>query len=331
MHASRMKAAVIVEQGGRRQLSIQSVPAPEPGPGEVVARVRAVGLNRAELALNPNHRQTAPKQAYPIAGVEFAGEVSAVGPGVTAWREGDRVMGSTAGTYAEYCKIEAGHAYPVPDGMPWEQAATLPVALQTMHDAIMTNGLLKPGEAVLIQGATSGVGIVGLQIAKLKGARLVVGASRSAAKLAALAAFGMDLGVDVSKPDWPEEVRRATDGRGVELIVDMVSGPVANGNMQAAAVLGRIVNVGRLGGMTGEFDFDLHALKRIDYVGVTFRTRTSEEIAAIVQRVIDDLWPDVTAGRIRLPVDRTFSLEQAAEAHAYMRSNAHLGKLVLLT
>lgn len=330
MQASPMKAAVIVEQGGRRQLSIQSVPAPEPGPGEVVAQVRAVGLNRAELALNPNHRQTAPKQAHPIAGVEFAGEVSAVGPGVTAWREGDRIMGSTAGTYAEYCKTDARLAYPVPDGMSWEQAATLPVALQTMHDAVVTNGRLAPGEAVLIQGAASGVGIVGLQIAKLKGARLVLGASRSAAKLEALKAFGMDLGVETGEPDWPEKVREATGGRGVELVVDMVSGPAANGNMQAAAVLGRIVNVGRLGGMTGEFDFDLHALKRIDYVGVTFRTRTTEEIEAIVKRVMDDLWPDVTAGRIRLPVHRTFSLEQAAEAHALMRSDAHLGKLVLL-
>ncbi len=326
-----MRAAVITEQGGRRQLSIQSVPEPEPGPGEVVVRVRAAGLNRADLALNPNHRQTAAKQAIPIAGQEFAGEVARVGAGVTKLKPGDRVMGVSAGAYAEACKADARLLLPMPDGMAWEQAATLPVALQTMHDAIVTNGRLRAGEAVLIQGAASGVGVVGLQIAKLKGAKTVLGASRSAAKLAALKDFDMDVGVDTSAADWPERVKEATGGRGVDLTVDMVSGGVANGNMQAAAVLGRIVNVGRLGGMTGEFEFDLHALKRIDYIGVTFRTRTVEEVEAIVRRVVEDLWPDVTAGRIRLPVDRAFGLEQAADAHAYMRTNAHLGKIVLLT
>ena len=326
-----MRAAVIVEQGGRRQLSIQSVPEPEPGPGEVVVRVRAAGLNRADLALNPNHRQTAAKQAVPIAGLEFAGEVARIGEGVSSVKAGDRVMGSSAGAYAEFCRIDARLTLPVPDGMAWEQAATLPVALQTMHDAIVTNGRLRAGEAVLIQGAASGVGVVGLQIAKLKGAKPVLGGSRSAAKLAALREFDLDVEVDTSSAGWPERVKQATGGRGVDLIVDMVSGGVANGNMQAAAIQGRIVNVGRLGGMTGEFEFDLHALKRIDYIGVTFRTRSVEEVEAIVRSVVDDLWPDVTAGRIRLPVDRTFGLEQAAEAQAYMRTDAHLGKIVLLT
>ena len=325
-----MKAAVIVDQGGRRQLSIQSVPEPEAGPGEVVVRVRAAGLNRADLALNANHRQTAAKQSVPIAGLEFAGEIASVGPGVTAAKPGDRVMGSSAGAYAEYCKIDARLLLPAPEGMPWEQAATLPVALQTMHDAVVTNGRLRAGESVLIQGASSGVGMAALQIAKLKGAKPVMGASRVAAKLAALKDFDMDVGVDTSAADWPERVKEATGGRGVDLVVDMVSAGVANGNMQAAAVLGRIVNVGRLGGMSGEFEFDLHALKRIDYIGVTFRTRSIDEIEAIIRRLVDDIWPDVTAGRIRLPIDRTFPLAQAADAHAYMRTNAHLGKIVLL-
>lgn len=324
-----MRAAVIVEQGGRRQLSIQNIPTPEPGPGEIVVRVRASSLNRADLALNPNHRQTGAKQAYPVAGLDYAGEVAAVGAGVKTLKEGDKVMGSSSGAYAEYCKADARLAYPPPAGLAWDQAATLPVALQTMHDALMTNGRLKAGETVLLQGAASGVGIVGLQIAKLKGASVVLGASRSAAKLKLLGEFGMDVGVDTSAEGWPEKVREATGGRGVDLNVDMVSGVVANGNMAAAALLGRIVNVGRLGGMKGEFDFDLHALKRIDYIGVTFRTRTPEEVEAIIRRMIDDLWPDVSAGRIRLPIDRRFPLEQAADAQAYMKSNAHLGKIVL--
>jgi NADPH2:quinone reductase len=325
-----MRAAVIVEQGGRRQLSIQNVPVPEPGPGEIVVRVRASGLNRADLALNPNHRQTGPKQAHPVAGLEYAGEVAAVGSGVTAVKEGDKVMGSTSGAYAEYCRTDGRLTQPVPDGLSWEQAATLPVALQTMHDALVTNGRLMAGDSVLIQGAASGVGVVGLQIAKLKGASVVIGGSRSDEKLKELAAFGMDVGINTSAEGWADKVKDATGGRGVDLNVDMVSGVLANGNMQAAAILGRIVNVGRLGGMKGEFDFDLHALKRIDYIGVTFRTRTPEEVQAIIRRMIDDLWPDVTAGRIRLPIDRRFSLEQAGEAQAYMKSNAHLGKIVLV-
>lgn len=325
-----MKAAVIVEQGGRRQLSIQSVPMPEPGPGEIVVRVRAAGLNRADLALNAAHRRTGPQQTIPIAGLEFAGEVSAVGPSVSGVRAGDRVMGSTAGAYAEYARTDHRLVTPVPAGMAWEQAATMPVALQTLHDALVTNGRLKAGETVLIQGAASGVGMVGLQIAKLKGAAMVIGTSRSAEKLAALGAYGMDVGVNLADEDWAAKALDATAGKGVDLAVDMVSGPAVNGLMRAASLTGRIVNVGRLGGMTGEFDFDLHALRRIDYIGVTFRTRTQDEVAAIVRAMQDDLLPHVASGRIRLPIDRTFALDQASDAHAYMKSNAHLGKIVLL-
>lgn len=324
-----MKAAIIVEQGGRKQLSIQDVPRPEPGPGEVVVRVRAAGLNRADLALNAAHRQTGAKPSLPIAGLEFAGEIAAIGKGVANVKEGDKVMGSGAGCYAEFTRTDAHLLLPCPVGKSWAEAAALPVGLLTLHDALITNGQMEMGDAVLIQGASSGVGMIGLQIAKLKGAALVMGGSRSPAKLAALAEFGMDVGIDISAAEWPEQVKAATGGKGANVIIDMVAGKIANGNFQAAALLGRIVNVGRLGGMTGEIDFDLHALKRLAYVGVTFRTRTTQEIAAIVRAVIDHLWPEVDSGRIRLPVARQFPLEQASDAQAYMRSNAHLGKIVL--
>jgi len=213
--------------------------------------------------------------------------------------------------------------------MGWEQAATLPIALQTMHDAIVTNGRLHRGEAVLIQGASSGVGLMGLQVAKFMGAELVIGSSTDAGRRARLHEFGAGLAVDSSDPAWPDAVLAATDGKGVDLVVDQISAPVANGNLRATRVLGRIVNVGRLGGAVGEFDFDLHAARRISYVGVTFRTRSLEEVREINRRMREDLWDAVAAGKLRVPIDRSFPLEQANEAQAHMRANAHFGKIVL--
>jgi NADPH:quinone reductase len=198
-----------------------------------------------------------------------------------------------------------------------------------MHDALVSNGRLKSGESVLIQGASSGVGLMGLQIAKLKGARLVIGTSTSAERRARLKEFGADLALDSRDAAWPDAVAKATDGKGVDLIIDQISASVANQNMKAAAILGRIVNVGRLGGMKGEFDFDLHALKRIAYIGVTFRTRSLDEVRAIVRRMREDLWEAIEAGKLHLPIDRTFPLEEAAAAQAHMRANAHFGKIVL--
>ena len=218
----------------------------------------------------------------------------------------------------------------MPSGMSFEQAATLPVALHTMHDALVTNGRLKAGESVLIQGASTGVGIMGLQIAKHKGARLVIGSSTNETRRARLKDFGADLVIDSRDTGWPDQVVKATGGKGVELIVDMVSGSVANGNMQACALLGRVVNVGRLGGAKAEFDFDLHALKRIDYIGVTFRTRTVEEVREISRRMRTDIWDAVSSGKLHLPIDKTFPLDEAPAAHAHMRANAHFGKIVLM-
>jgi NADPH2:quinone reductase len=168
-----------------------------------------------------------------------------------------------------------------------------------------------------------------LQIAKLKGARLVIGSSTNPARRARLKEFGADLAVDTKDPAWPDAVLEATGGKGVDLIVDQVSASVANQNMRAAAIRGRIVNVGRLGGTKGEFDFDLHAMRRIDYIGVTFRTRSLDEVREITRRMRADLWPAVEAGKLHLPIDRIFPLEEAVAAQAHMRANAHLGKIVL--
>ena len=203
------------------------------------------------------------------------------------------------------------------------------VALQTMHDALVTNGRLKAGEIVLIQGASSGVGLLGMQIAKLMGATMVIGTATNPGRLARLKDYGADVAIDTTQPDWAKEVLKATGDRGVDVVVDQVSGKLVNPMMSAMALLGRIVNVGRLGGASDQFDFNLHALKRISYIGVTFRTRTLEEVREITRRMRADLWDAIGAGKLRLPIDRTFTLDEAQAAQDYMRANKHFGKLLL--
>jgi NADPH2:quinone reductase len=321
-----MKAAVLGENG----VEVRDLPKPEPAPNEVLIRVRASSLNRADLHVASGMQHGRVGGVGARLGLECAGEVAAVGGEVTSFKAGDRVMGSAPGGYAEYAVTDAGRVHRIPaNNMTYEQAACLPVALQTMHNAVVTAGRLKRGETLLIQGASSGVGLMGVQIGKLLGASLVMGTSTNADRRARLKDFGCDLAIDSGDPKWPENVKKATNGKGVDLIVDLVSAGVADQNLDAATILGRIVNVGRLGGMKGEFNFDLHALKRIDYIGVTFRTRTPEEVREIVRLMRADLWPAVEAGKLALPIDKTFPLAEVAEALAMMRANRHFGKIVL--
>jgi NADPH2:quinone reductase len=161
------------------------------------------------------------------------------------------------------------------------------------------------------------------------GASLVIGTSTNADRRARLGEFGCDLALDSTDPSWPDQVKNATGGKGVDLVVDLISGPLANQNLDAASILGRIVNVGRLGGMKGDFDFDKHALKRIDYIGVTFRTRSAEEVREINRRMRADLWPAIEAGKLSLPIHKTCKLADIGEALALMRANRHFGKVVI--
>jgi len=223
-----------------------------------------------------------------------------------------------------------GRVVPIPDDMTFEHAATLPVALGTMHDALVTNGRLKAGESVLIQGASSGVGLMALQVAKLLGAKLVIGTSTNADRRARLKEFGADLAIDTKDPSWPDLVLIATNGQGVNLIVDQVSGSLINGSMRAAAILGRIVNVGRLGGSKAEFDFDLHASRRIMYIGVTHRTRSVDELREETRAMWADLADAVRQQKLCIPIARIYPLEQAKAAQEHMRDNQHFGKILLV-
>lgn len=321
-----MKAAVLGENG----IEIADVPKPEPKPNEVLTKVRASGLNRADLLMAAGAFHGAQGGAGTVAGMEWSGEVEAVGSEVKNVSPGDRVMCTGAGGYAEYAVSDWGRTMKIPgNNMSFEQAASLPIALHTMHNAVVTVGKMQAGDAVLIQGASSGVGLIAMKIAEFMGADLVIGTSTNAERRAKLADHGADLALDSSDPGWVEAVLDATGEMGVDLIVDQISGSVANQNLAATKILGRIVNVGRLGGGKAEFNFDLHALRRIQYTGVTFRTRSIEEIRAIVAGVQADLGEGIEAGKFDLPIEDKFTLDQAAEAQAHMGENAHFGKIVL--
>jgi NADPH2:quinone reductase len=238
-------------------------------------------------------------------------------------------MGSGGAAFAEYTLTDHGRLFRFPSNMNFEEAATLPVALATMHNAVVTNGALQAGQSVLIQGASSGVGLMAMQIAKLKGAKLVIGSSTDTVRRGRLKEFGADLAVDSSDPGWVKQVLEATDGEGVDLIVDQVSGKVASQNLAATKIKGRIVNVGRLGGTRAEFNFDLHAARRINYIGVTFRTRSIEEIREIFDEVRKDIWGAVESRKLQLPIDRVFAFDDIGRAFEHMEANKHLGKIVV--
>ncbi|HEX2216089.1 MAG TPA: zinc-binding dehydrogenase [Xanthobacteraceae bacterium] len=321
-----MKAAMLTEKG----VEIREVPAPKPKPTEVLVRVRACGINRADLHVASGIRHGNMGGAGTVLGMEWAGEVSEVGGEVKDFKPGDRVICAGSGCWAEYAVADAGRTLPIPTAdMGFEQAAALPIALNTLHDALMTQGKLKRGDSVLIQGASSAVGLMGLQIAKFLGAKPVIGTSTNAERRARLKNFGADVSLDSRDANWADEAIKATGGKGVDIIVDMVSGPTVNQSLQAASVLGRIVNIGRLGGNTAEFDFDTHSRKRIHYIGASFRTRSIEEIREINRRMKEDLWDAVSAGKLTVPLDEKFPLDRVKDAIARANANQQFGKVII--
>lgn len=321
-----MKAVVLTESG----FEIAEAARPSPSEDQVLVKVHACGLNRADLGVLAGGSHGRVGGAGTIPGMEWAGEVVEVGARVRGFKPGDRVMCSGTAGYAEYAVADWGRVMDIPNAaMSYSEAVTLPIALQTMHNAVVTIGELRKGETVLVQGASSGVGLMAMRIAKLMGAKRVIGTSTTAERRNQLTQFGADVAIDNSDPQWPQRAIEANGGAGVDLIIDQLSGPFATQNLEACAVLGRVVNVGRLAGRFAEFDFDLHALKRIKYTGVTFRTRSIEEVRSITSLALGDLGAHLESGKLSLPIDSTFAFKDIAEAFAHMRANKHFGKIVV--
>ena len=321
-----MRATILTDDGP----TVADVDRPSPGPTEILVRVRASSLNRADLLLVDGRSHGAHGGVGTRLGLEWSGDVVEAGAEVSAFRPGDRVMCSGIGGFAEYAVADWRRCFAFPgEAIDYETGACLTIALRTTHVAIVTLGQLASGQSILVLGASSGVGLMSLQVARLRGAGLVLGTSTKADRRARLADFGADVALDSSDPRWADEVLARTEGRGVDLVVDFLAGPLINDSMRATALGGRIVNVGRMAGDRGTFDFDLHSLRRIVYLGTTFRTRTNDEIGAIGEQVKASLWSALRSGRLGMPIDVRLPLERVADAFALMRRNAHFGKIVL--
>ncbi|XAH21252.1 zinc-binding dehydrogenase [Xylophilus sp. GW821-FHT01B05] len=323
----RMKGAVLTPQG----IDIQELPVPRPGRTELLVKVRASSLNRADLFLVQGRAHGGHGGTGTQLGLEWSGDVVAIGAEVPAFKVGDRVMCSGIGGLSEYAVADWRRTFSFPQrDIGYAAAACLPVSLRTTHVSIATTGRLRRGESVLVLGASSAVGLMSLQVAKLLGAGLVIGTSTKADRRAKLGEFGADVTIDSNDANWAEQVLRHTDGRGVDLLIDFLAGPLINDSMRAVKLGGRIVNVGRMAGESGTFDFDLHSMRQIQYLGTTFRTRTADEVLAIQRQVQDDFWPALEAGQLGVPIDATLPIERACEAFALMKANGHFGKIVLL-
>ena len=319
-----MRAIMFVPGAGGAVPEVREIPKPAPAAGEVLVAVRAAGLNRGEMAIRRALTTGAPQPT----GIEFAGEVVELGPGATRFEPGDRVMGHWRAGQAEFVAADERLLVPIPERLTWVQAGSWLNVFCTAHDAIVTNAGLRSDESILINAASSGIGVAALQIARLLGAKPVIGTSRSPAKLEKLRAYGMTVGLAAGEAN-PEAVAEATDGKGVDVLIDSVGGNALQKNLESMAIKGRMVSVGRLASNVGAIDLDLLALRRVSLIGVTFRTRSKEERIACVQRCAADLLEALADGRLQPVVQRSFPLEDIAAAHEYMERDEHVGKIVI--
>lgn len=325
-----MKAIVIPQYGDPDVLQLRDIPDPVGGPDDLVVRVRATALNRADLLQRRGlYPQPGPKPEFEVPGLEFAGEVESTGANVVGFAVGDRVMGLLAGGgYAEKVVVNHRLASAIPAALSFEQAASVPEAYITAHDALAQCSLTC-GETVLVHACGSGVGTAAIQIAKAMGAAMVIGTAGSEAKLSAARELGLDVAVDYRTEDFAERVREATGRRGADVIVDFIGASYLEGNVKSLAEKGRMVIVGLMGGFSGELPLGALMQKRATIKGTMLRSRTLEEKAAATRAYEKSVLPHLASGRIQTVVDSVFPLADAAEAHRLMEGNGNFGKIVL--
>ena len=322
-----MRAAIITKSGGPEVLEIQEVETPEPTGDQVRVRVRASGIKRADLLQRAGGYPAPAGSPSNIPGLEFAGEVDAVGQLARKWKPGQRVMGlAGGGAQAEFIVIHEGLLVEIPENLEFVQAAGIPEVFMTAHDALFTQAGLQMGERVLIHAAGSGVGTAAIQLAHATGAT-TFGTSRTPAKLEAAKALGLDVGL--SDQNFAAEISRLTDGEGVHVVIDFIGAPYLERNLQALASWGRIVFLSTMGGAQANVNLGMLMQKRISMRGVTLRTRTLEEKLAVTRRFAVSVLPLLASGKVKPVIERVYALEEISEAHREMGENRNFGKLVV--
>jgi len=328
-----MRAVIITKSGGPEVLEVRELPNPAlPGGSQVLVRVHAAGVNRADILQRLGQYPAPPGFPQEIPGLEFAGEVVAVGPAVLRWKPGRRVMGIIAGgAQAEYLLVAESSLVEVPEELDWAQAAALPEVFITAHDALFTQGGLQLGETVLIHAAASGVGTAAVQLAHAAGC-LVFGTSGSAEKLERVRSLGLDEAITVPRDQpgsFAGQILEATAGLGVNVILDLVGAPYLPANLKALAPLGRLICVGMTAGNQAELDLGIVLRKRLRILGTVLRARTEPEKAAAVRRFAEHVLPLIRCGMLKPVIERVFPVEEIAAAHKLVESNETFGKVVV--
>jgi NADPH2:quinone reductase len=326
---TRMQSYWVLPRSGTTLLELREAEVPQPGPGQLLLRVRAAGLNRGEMIAGHGGHAKEGAAGRP-AGVEGAGEVAQIGAGVQDFREGDRVMGRCRGSFSEFVVMDVREAVRVPQGLTWQEAGSIPLVFTVVHDMLIAQGRLQAGEWLLVVGVSSGVGVASLQTAKALGAK-VIGTSGSEYKLERLKSAGLDVGVRTRSADFAAAVLEATGGTGVNLAVNNVGGSVFAECVRTLAFEGRFATIGHIDGVNrSEMDVQsLHA-KRLTLFGVSNSLRNADQRATAVPGFKADILPFIESGRIRPLIDRVFSFGELAAAKAYMESNAHVGKIAVV-
>lgn len=325
-----MRHVSIREAGGPDVLVLDSGPVPRAGPGEMLIRVEAAGVNRPDV-MQREGKYNPPPGASPIPGLEVAGEVAALGDGVRGHAIGDRVCALVAGGgYAEYCSAPAPQVLPVPEGLSMVEAAGVPETFFTVWTNVFERGRLQEGETILIHGGSSGIGTTAIQLARLFGAGAIATAG-SAEKCRACLDLGAGHAVNYRERDFVQAVEDITAGRGVDVILDMVGGDYVQRNISCLAPEGRLVQISFLQSPLCELNLAPLTARRLTLTGSTLRPRTVEQKGAIAGQLREKVWPLFAAGRLRVPVHARFPLERASEAHRLMESSVHIGKIILAT
>ena len=324
-----MRVIEIAAPGGPEQLRLAIRPVPQPGPGEVLIRVAAAGINRPDIVQRQGHYPP-PPGASDLPGMEVAGTVAELGPGVAEPRVGDQVTALlTGGGYAEFAVAAAPLCLPIPTGLTLVEAAALPETFLTVWTNVFERGGCKAGDTVLIHGGTSGIGTTAIQLATAWGAKVFATAGTHA-KARVCEDLGAVRGIDYRTEDFVQIVKDATGGRGADVILDMVAATYVQRNIEVAAVEGRIVVIAVQGGSKAEIKMNMLMMKRLTLTGSTLRPRTVEQKAAIATAVRENVWPLLAARRVRPIIHATFPLAEAAEAHRLMESSNHIGKIMLI-